>query len=166
MGIFGKNCFAAVVLVVANLCFSLAFNSHARIISIASKRIATSAIVAIGLIGLPDQITSFSPVSIAHAAEEKSVKSVFAGFYEDPNHPGMKREITNKGIVVTLQGSDNKDGSNPFTIMAKESYPGTIFVDFSPKGGPPNLLGVFDETTNSIKVKAESSLFIIIILIL
>ena len=36
--------------------------------------------------------------------------------------------------------------------MAKEDFPGTIFVDFSPKGGPPNLLGVFDETANAIKV--------------
>jgi hypothetical protein len=142
MGIFGKHSFAVYLVLIVNLCFSVAFNSHAKIISIASKRIATSAIVAIGLIGLPDQITTFSPLSIAQAVEEKSVKSVFAGFYEDPNHPGMKREITNKGIVVTLRGSDNKDGSNPFIIMAKESYPGTIFVDFSPKGGPPNLLGI------------------------
>lgn len=53
---------------------------------------------------------------------------------------------------MTLEGSDNLDGSKPFIIMAKEDFPGTIFVDFSPKGGPPNLLGVFDETTNSIKV--------------
>ena len=44
------------------------------------------------------------------------------------------------------------DGSKPFTIMAKEDFPGTIFVDFSPKGGPPNLLGVFDENANAIKV--------------
>jgi hypothetical protein len=36
--------------------------------------------------------------------------------------------------------------------MAKEDFPGTIFVDFSPKGGPPNLLGVFDENANAIKV--------------
>lgn len=54
---------------------------------------------------------------------------------------------------MTLLGSDNLDGSKPFTIMAKEDVPGAIFVDFSPKGGPPNLLGVFDETDNSIKVR-------------
>jgi hypothetical protein len=40
--------------------------------------------------------------------------------------------------------------------MAKEDFPGTIFVDFSPKGGPPNLLGVFDETANAIKVQIIS----------
>ena len=64
----------------------------------------------------------------------------------------FKRKITNKGKIVTLTGSDNLDGSKPFIIMAKEDFPGTIFVDFSPKGGPPNLLGVFDETANAIKV--------------
>ena len=64
----------------------------------------------------------------------------------------MQRKITNKGKIVTLEGSDNLDGSKPFIIMAKEDFPGTIFVDFSPKGGPPNLLGVFDETANAIKV--------------
>ena len=41
--------------------------------------------------------------------------------------------------------------------MAKEDFPGTIFVDFSPKGGPPNLLGVFDETANAIKVQPAGS---------
>lgn len=56
------------------------------------------------------------------------------------------------------------DGSKPFTIMAKEDFPGTIFVDFSPKGGPPNLLGVFDETANAIKVNANLDIDIIFIL--
>ena len=76
---------------------------------------------------------------------------------ESPPHQNpisqTQRKITNKGKIVTLEGSDNLDGSKPFIIMAKEDFPGTIFVDFSPKGGPPNLLGVFDETANAIKVQ-------------
>lgn len=51
--------------------------------------------------------------------------------------------------------------------MAKEDFPGTIFVDFSPKGGPPNLLGVFDETANAIKVNTNFDIiFILLFLIL
>ena len=44
------------------------------------------------------------------------------------------RKIVVKGKEVTIIGSDNPDGSNQFVIKAKEDYPGTIFVDFSPKG--------------------------------
>lgn len=36
-------------------------------------------------------------------------------------------------------------------IKAREDFPGTIFVDFSPKGGPKDLLGVYNEDLNGIK---------------
>lgn len=62
-----------------------AFNVNTRIINIATKKIAAATLVAVGLVGLPDQILSFSPASVAHAAE---AKSIFDGFYNDPNHPG------------------------------------------------------------------------------
>ena len=40
----------------------------------------------------------------------------------------------------------------PFRLIkAKEDFPGTIFVDFSPKGGPKDLLGVYTEELNGIK---------------
>jgi hypothetical protein len=46
-----------------------------------------------------------------------------------------------KDKLVTIVGSDNLDGSNQWVIKAKEDLPGTMFVDFSPKGGPSDLLG-------------------------
>lgn len=86
-----------------------------------------------------------SPVAfsqpVAHAVQ---VKSVFSGSYDDPNHPGCMRKIVVEGKDVTIIGSDKPDGSNQFKIKAKEDYPGTIFVDFSPKGGPKDLLGSYN----------------------
>ena len=78
-------------------------------------------------------------------------KSIFVGSYDDPNHPGCLRKITAEGKVITILGSDNPDGSKQWKLQAKEDYPGTIFVDFSPKGGPKDLLGVYDEVDGGIR---------------
>ena len=107
------------------------------------KKFATGALVAGSVFSTVNFPASSSPslVSIAHADSQ----SVFVGDYDDPNHPGCMRKITVKGKDVTILGSDKTDGSAPWTLKAKEDYPGTIFVDFSPKGGPKDLLGVWDE---------------------
>lgn len=95
---------------------------------------------------LESQHFSLSPVQAAQAAE-----SVFVGQYDDPNHPGCLRKITVKGKDVSILGSDEIDGSKQWSLRATEDYPGTIFVDFSPKGGPSNLLGVYNEKADAIK---------------
>lgn len=95
---------------------------------------------------LESQHFSLSPVQVAQAAD-----SVFVGQYDDPNHPGCLRKITVKGKDVSILGSDNVDGSKQWLLKATEDYPGTIFVDFSPKGGPSNLLGVYNEKADAIK---------------
>lgn len=87
---------------------------------------------------------------IVHAAVE--AKSLLSGSYKDPNHPGCLRRIEVQGNDVTLTGSDNLDGSNTWVLKAREEEPGKILVDFSPKGGPKDLLGVFDKEANAIKV--------------
>jgi hypothetical protein len=47
--------------------------------------------------------------------------------------------------------SDDVDGKKQWVIFAKESKDvGQMLVDFSPKGGPADLLGVFDTADNSI----------------
>lgn len=68
--------------------------------------------------------------------------SVFQGNYADPNHPGCLRQVTVSGKDVTIVGSDSTDGSNKWTISAREEESGKILVDFSPKGGPKDLLGI------------------------
>ena len=88
------------------------------------------------------------PSLVAVAAQ---TKSVFNGNYDDPNHPGCLRKISVDGKKVTIVGSDNVDGSNQWILYAKEDYPGTIFVDFSPKGGPSDLLGVYNDQMDGIK---------------
>ena len=84
------------------------------------------------------------------AAFAKSESSIFDGNYNDPNHPGCLRKISSKAKEITIVGSDDINGSNQWVLKADEQMPGTIFVDFSPKGGPPNLLGVFDEAKNGL----------------
>lgn len=81
------------------------------------------------------------PFQLVASVQAKEVKSVFEGQYNDPNHPGCLRKIVAKNNLVTIIGSDNIDGSNQWVIQAKEDFPGTIFVDFSSKGGPSDLLG-------------------------
>ena len=96
-------------------------------------------------------LESSSFENFALVKEARAAESVFVGNYNDPNHPGCLRKITVSGKDVTLIGSDELDGSKQWVLKATEDYPGTIFVDFSPKGGHENLLGVFDEKDNGIR---------------
>ena len=103
--------------------------------------------------GLALDSDSFSSAFAARAADSTVVAkpSVFNGHYNDPNHPGCLRKITSAGKEITIVGSDDLDGSKQWKLTATEDFPGTIFVDFSPKGGPPNLLGVYDERADGIR---------------
>lgn len=147
------------VLLVLSLKNSFAFNIIPKIPSFLSsnhvhetvktgRKTLGNILIGGALLGLTPVLTpDHSPfVQAAYAAD-----SVFVGSYNDPNHPGCLRKITAKGKEITIVGSDNIDGSNQWIIKAKEEYPGTIFVDFSPKGGPADLLGVFDEKDNGIR---------------
>ena len=101
--------------------------------SIVGRTIA-SASLSFGIIITGDYIMKSSLHSNVAIADDKTSTSVFVGNYNDPNHPGCFRKIVVKGKDVSIIGSDNLDGSKQFIIKAKEDYPGTIFVDFSPKG--------------------------------
>ena len=108
-----------------------------------ARKVTASAIVASGFALTGAQELPKSPwvdvIPIAHAAST----SIFEGEYLDPNHPEGMRKVTVDGNDVTLRGTDSKGGKE-WVLKAKEEA-GTIFVDFSPKGGPKDLLGVFDE---------------------
>ena len=74
----------------------------------------------------------------------------FGGSYADPNHPNCLREvrmITPSQAAVT--GTDGTpgcppDGSGrPWSLTGKVEQD-TILIDFSPKGGPKNLKGVWE----------------------
>lgn len=67
--------------------------------------------------------------------------SVFSGEYSDPNHPGMKRSIEAVGSKIVIKGSD--DGLNVWELTAVPKGE-SVLIDFSPKGGPKDLLGKWD----------------------
>jgi len=75
--------------------------------------------------------------------------TAIAGYYSDPNHPNCKRIIEVAGAIASLTGTDGNpgcppDGSGePWTLVGKV-HGNTILVDFSPKGGPSDLKGVYD----------------------
>jgi len=76
----------------------------------------------------------------------------FTGSYADPNHPNCQRVIqvsSADGVVVS--GTDGTpgcpaDGSGRAWKLSGKVEDNTILVDFSPKGGPPGLKGVWDAT--------------------
>jgi hypothetical protein len=67
----------------------------------------------------------------------------------DPNHPNCLRIVSVDGTKASLKGTDGNpgcpaDGSgNSWTLTGKVDGD-SIFVDFSPKGGPKDLKGAFD----------------------
>jgi hypothetical protein len=74
----------------------------------------------------------------------------FTGSYADPNHPNCQRVINVQGASATLSGTDGNpgcpaDGSGKAWKLTGNIDGSTIFVDFSPKGGPPALKGVWDD---------------------
>lgn len=147
--------FIVAILVLVGVCYGWGNSPNKQVFttsrSIISKAIASAAL-SFGVItsDYSDKPFIHSSSFIAQA-DDKTSTSVFVGNYNDPNHPGCLRKISVKGKDVSIVGSDNLDGSKQWLIKAKEDYPGTIFVDFSPKGGPSNLLGVYNDADNGIK---------------
>ena len=86
--------------------------------------------------------TLFSPSSLVD----------FSGSYSDPNHPNCQRVIVVKDSAVKLSGTDGNpgcppDGSGKAWTLTGQVNGDTILVDFSPKGGPANLKGVWDNSS-------------------
>jgi hypothetical protein len=87
---------------------------------------------------------------VANAASSAN----FAGSYSDPFHPNCQRVIVKDdkaATSLTIRGTDGNpgcppDGSGtPWTLTGQVGSDGSsILVDFTPKGGPPNLKGTWD----------------------
>eukprot|EP00544_Gedaniella_sp_CCMP2646_P008472 CAMPEP_0202505280 /NCGR_PEP_ID=MMETSP1361-20130828/46832_1 /ASSEMBLY_ACC=CAM_ASM_000849 /TAXON_ID=210615 /ORGANISM="Staurosira complex sp., Strain CCMP2646" /LENGTH=160 /DNA_ID=CAMNT_0049138983 /DNA_START=19 /DNA_END=501 /DNA_ORIENTATION=+ len=83
--------------------------------------------------------------------------SQFDGTYSDPNHPNCLRviEVPRFGKTAKISGADGPlgtpgcsadvDSGKKWTLTGRVSGK-NIYVDFSPKGGPRNLKGVWDGT--------------------
>ena len=77
--------------------------------------------------------------------------AAIAGYYSDPNHPNCQRIIEVAGTIASLTGTDGNpgcpsDGSGEVWTLKGKVNGNTLLVDFSPKGGPPDLKGVYDAT--------------------
>lgn len=74
----------------------------------------------------------------------------FTGSYADPNHTNCLREVQMvSGNMATLSGTDGDpgcpaDGSGEKWSLIGKVDEDSIFVDFSPKGGPKDLKGVWE----------------------
>lgn len=99
-------------------------------------------------------------VAIAGAPLVSHATSVdVTGSYSDPNHPNCQRVIssTKDGKSdIRLTGTDGNpgcppDGSGKTWQLTGSVQGSNVFVDFSPKGGPKDLKGVFDENDRAIR---------------
>lgn len=86
----------------------------------------------------------FTAPMIANAAD-------LTGSYSDPFHPNCQREIIVNGLTADIKGTDGNpgcpaDGSGKeWKLQGKINSKGdTILVDFTPKGGPKDIMGVWD----------------------
>jgi len=74
----------------------------------------------------------------------------FSGSYGDPNHPNCLREVqVVSPSLADVTGTDGTPGCPPDGSGRKWSLTGkiegdSILIDFSPKGGPKNLKGVWE----------------------
>ena len=97
------------------------------------------------------------PVDLEEVAETFDeyvalLPSVFDGTFSDPNHPNGFRRISVKKGVATIVGKDEPQDKKEWQLKASVT-PGTreMLVDFSPKGGPKDLLAKWSPTKNGIE---------------
>eukprot|EP00542_Grammatophora_oceanica_P012154 CAMPEP_0194032712 /NCGR_PEP_ID=MMETSP0009_2-20130614/5596_1 /TAXON_ID=210454 /ORGANISM="Grammatophora oceanica, Strain CCMP 410" /LENGTH=136 /DNA_ID=CAMNT_0038673237 /DNA_START=45 /DNA_END=455 /DNA_ORIENTATION=- len=80
---------------------------------------------------------------------DATVAPDFSGSYSDPNHPNCQRIISVDGTKANLKGTDGNpgcpaDGSGAKWYLTGKVDGSSILVDFTPKGGPADLKGVWD----------------------
>ena len=83
-----------------------------------------------------------------------------SGSYSDPNHPNCERVIVTtaeRPSEFTLTGTDGNPacavdgtGLKTFQLVGKVDQDSNVYVDFSPKGGPKDLKGLFDSKRMAI----------------
>ena len=98
----------------------------------------------IGVAATTAALLSSSPAFAAQGTE------AFVGTFSDPNHPGGKRTIRLTGEKVgdyqlaEVQGGGGLGEPKNYILPAAIIGDRTIVIDFSPKGGPRDFVGVLD----------------------
>ena len=106
---------------------------------------------------------SVASISAVMAVAPMSVNAVvdFSGSYSDPNHPNCLRVIevpkdNSKNGVAAISGTDGTpgcppDGSGKTWQLQGKITGDEIFIDFSPKGGPKDLVGKWEDSPSGIR---------------
>ena len=103
----------------------------------------------------PDEMKECAEVQSAFVKQVLD-QARFAGSYSDPNHPGCGRKVdvivSGNEDSILVSGSDKDEDSNlvPWGPLQAKVDGLKIVVDFSPKGGPPDLTGSWDPVSNGI----------------
>uniref|UniRef100_A0A7S0GII3 Uncharacterized protein n=1 Tax=Proboscia inermis TaxID=420281 RepID=A0A7S0GII3_9STRA len=120
--------------------------------------------VGTGIVGVTFAVAT--PESAFAAQLKTGSSSVFTGDYEDPQHPGCLRQVKIVGAplkgdgtrspvpVVEVTGYDGKgdsgmckdrpERSDLWKVTGKLLAQDKAVIDFSPKGGPSDLVGKWD----------------------
>ena len=95
-------------------------------------------------------------VSLSLPGAAEAASSVFVGDFADPKHPGCLRAIAGQPPILEVTGTDGTPGclngekQRPWALTGEvvkvPSKEDQILIDFSPKGGPKNLLGKWTGT--------------------
>jgi hypothetical protein len=122
--------------------------SLATVTTLAALPLAHSWALAPGFVKKAASVAAASAIIASSPLASNAVVD-FSGSYSDPNHPNCQRVVTVNGIsTLTIKGTDGNPGC-PVGGAGKEwALDGkldgnSILVDFSPKGGPKNLKGVW-----------------------
>ena len=90
---------------------------------------------------------------VALTPTSASATTVFEGKYADPNHPGCARAIAADGTVTGADGTPgclNGEKQTKWQLQGKIDGE-KIFIDFSPKGGPKDLVGEWREDVAGVR---------------
>jgi len=77
-----------------------------------------------------------------------AIISDFPGVYSDPKHPKGYRVIISAGSKVSMQLQDDPAGkvfSIPIKVKNDKKVGTLLTIDFSPKGGPKNIVGTVEK---------------------
>jgi len=79
--------------------------------------------------------------------------SPMVGMYTDDAHPGFIRHVTSSSVgdILLVSGLDGGAWVLPGWVTAIGGGDSTLTVDFSHKGGPVRLRGIYDSTTDAIR---------------
>mmetsp|Transcript_28401 Transcript_28401/g.81652 ORF Transcript_28401/g.81652 Transcript_28401/m.81652 type:complete len:145 (-) Transcript_28401:58-492(-) len=98
-----------------------------------------------------EKAAATAAVSAALVAGPMAVNAAdFSGSYSDPNHPNCLREVQvltkNKAEVKGTDGNPGcpPDGRGRTWALIGQVDGDSILIDFSPKGGPKDLKGVWE----------------------